>query len=291
MKKMARETRRAWLVSSLYVIAVLLVSACGRLSPTGSCSSFYREGVSFALNLGDANNKKFAFDMKATVLPKIVVTGTIKSEKDTTKIRSLPCEPDWTIEPEGVVKVERNAAALDTGEYILMPGQRAGIAKVTGVVTGEGEPATATLWAIVTSEQEPNNGPAGAHPLAEKTTGALSQRLDTDWFFVRVPANKAYQISLELFPSLDATTVSGTLCRIRAPATPPLLSPSSVNEDDLNCEVQKEINTTYFNETGTDLLIFVKIAAAAAADLVTNPEAYQLEAAVFDSPVGNTLVR
>lgn len=293
MKDVTRETRLGLIGACL--MAAFLLNACGKLTPTGLCSSFYREGVTFQLRLGESTEQKkqvFSLDLNGSVFPKFVVTGTITSETDATKIRSLPCEPQWSIEPEGSVSVERNAEAIATGEYILKPNKLAGVAKVTGLVTGEGETAKDFLWVIVTNEREPNNGPAGAHVLTEKTTGALSQPLDTDWFFIRVPANKAYQISLELFPNLNETKLSGTLCRITgSSAIQATRFPSLVNDDDLDCTVHKDINTTYFNDTEAELLVFVKIVIEGDADPVTNPGAYQLEPFIFDSPVNFTSAR
>jgi hypothetical protein len=276
----------------------LLVVSCGSSMSNGSnCNDFYKDGIKFSLTVGEPQ-KRFFLQAGQSQTESFNVTGKIEKVADATINRTVVCKPSWQYSPNGVVTVAPNPATDFGGEYLLTPTTQASnasgsIVKITGTVFGSGAPAQDHIWAVVTNESEPNDGPPGAHPLinALNTVGGLSPEDPSDWHVLKVAPRKAYQIRL-ITPNLDTPDLelNGTLFRIKpttAGLNPTIMAASIVNEEDLEA-IPNGINSIRVNNSDTDLTVFVKVQAKDGTTLPdAAPVAYQLKSIIYD-PVGST---
>jgi hypothetical protein len=279
---------------ALSTLICLLVVSCGSsLSNSSSCSDFYKDGIKFSLNVGEPQ-KRFLLQAGQTQTESFNVTAKIEKVSDPNVNRTVVCKPSWQYSPNGIVSVAPNSVTDFNGEYVIVPSELASktgadgsVVKITGTVFGSGAPAQDHIWAVITNESEPNDGPPGAHPLnsALNTVGALSSDDPIDWHLLKVPAGKAYQVKL-IVPSLDTPDVelNGTLFQVKPTvAGLNLLDPAAaiLNEEDLE-PIPNGINSIRANNSDKELNIFVKVQPKEGTSLPSaSPVAYQLKTSFF----------
>jgi hypothetical protein len=270
----------------------LVVSCANGLSSGSNCSDFYRDGIKFILNVGETAQKRFFFKAGQNTTQGFPVSGIIEKILDSSiKPKTIVCKPSWSSAPEGIVTVTPNPAPNAEGEFLLALTEQArqskqgSIVKITGKVFGAGVPAQDNIWAVVTNDAEPNDGPPGANSLPGLTTetfGELSQEDPLDWHVFKVGPRKAYQINLV---SLDLGSapleIQGNLYRSKTTL--------AANEEELEL-IQNGINATIrTNSSAKELTVYVKIQPKDGVTLAgQGPIAYQLKSNVYVPTVGNT---
>jgi hypothetical protein len=270
------------------LFGALVVACANGLSSGSSCSDFYRDGIKFTLNVGDTTHKRFFFEAGQNVTQGFPVSGIIEKILDSSiKPKTIVCKPSWSSNPEGIVTVTPNPAPNAEGEFLLAPTEqisksdaKGAVVKITGKVFGAGAPAQDNIWAVVTNEAEPNDGPPGAHALTGSvpTVGGLSQDDPVDWHVLKIGPRKTYQIKLAS-PDLDSAPleIQGNLYQAKATIAINI----AVNEEDLEV-IQNGINTIRINNTDTELTVYVKVQPKDGSALSgQDPLAYQLKSTVY----------
>lgn len=110
---------------------------------------------------------------------------------------SLTCEPEWVVEPAGVVEVKGTTVTA------LAPGT----ANLKAVVSGRGGTVTDYVNVAVlplVTEREPNNGMPAANLLVSGRAiyGKSDYSGDEDWYYADLPAGSSLQFTLRR--SIDA---------------------------------------------------------------------------------------
>ncbi len=276
----------------------LLIVSCGNgLTNESSCNDFYKDGINFSLNIA-GGHKRFFLESGQKKTQNFSVSATITKVSDQTINRTIVCKPSWIFDTDGIVTV--NPLPNFQGDFVLAPTEQTSganalgsIVKITAKVFGTGSPVQGNIWAVVTNEGESNeglsnNGPPGAHELANRTAtiGSLSQDDPVDWFLLKVSARKAYQIKLNT-PNQDSTglEIQGSVYQIKT--TKSAIKPRVVNEDILEF-IPNAMNTIRVNNSDNELVLYVKIEPKDISTTINeDPIAYKLIPVVSDPTAGS----
>jgi hypothetical protein len=280
-------------------LCLVMVSCGNSVTNESNCDEFYRDGIEFSLALG-GGHKRFFFEAGRQDSQIFSVSTTIKKVSDSTKSLTIICKPSFSFNQDNIVTVVPNLSPDFQGDFVLAPTKQSSLAnangsivKITAKVVGAGTPVQESIWAVVTSEGEPNNGPPGAHPLANftklnliPTIGSLAHDDPVDWFLLKVSPRKSYLITLNT-PNLDSSTIEiqGGVYQIKTAKS--AIKPRAVNEDSLEL-IPNAINTIRVNNTNSELVLFVKIEPKDILKLVNqDPVAYELQPVIFSDPPEN----